>query len=854
MISTRLASYAATTPTPRLSHRTLSRLPRLSALNSEIRRRASPVLSSRSRGLQTSRAPKRPGAQADLAASSHDADQPPIAFGVTFAQATSQPILSDPNAAALRAHFDLPYSISGPSVYADPGPRRGLFLHEPLMSPCSLKRLTNRTLVHATAIVDRIVSAPFDSTGKELRLVIKNLDRLSDLICGVIDMCELVRNAHPDQSWKRESDQAYTVLCGFMNELNAKRELWESLVKATTHPHPEPLSSLELKVAHTFLADFERSGIHLPPVARANFVKHSDNLISLGRSFLSSAHSGPSPMPAIEIPRPESLLGGNLDAEFVHQLPRNGRQGPALVVPGSWEASMISHHARDGEARRLVYMGSMREDKDRVRVLEEMLTERAKLADVLGKESWAHIVLADKMAKTPHNVMGFLESLLKHNHLAAQTDVARLQGLKWTALTGNPSESSTRARHLAPLYAWDKEYYSRKYTSSLSPSGELPSIAPYFSVGTVMAGLSNIFSKLHGISFRPSSIAQGEVWHSSVRRLDVLDEKEGVIGYIYCDFFSRPSKPIGAAHYTVRCSRRVDDDDVDGDRMSPGWDKSYGGGLETRGEVLQGKEGRFQLPIVVLTTNFGSVAEGSPALLDWNELETLFHEMGHAIHSMIGRTEYHNVSGTRCPTDFVELPSILMEHFVSSPEVLSTFGRHYITGEALPIDLIESHLRLNQSLSALEVHGQISMALLDQKYHSLHHGKDSFDSTAIWNQLQTDVGVIDPVPGTAWQTQFGHLYGYGAMYYSYLFDRAIAGKVWSTLFTGPSPRGIFGDADAGGILNRDGGDVLKDRVLKWGGGKDPWEMVGDVIGGHEGEVVSRGDKRALELVGSWMLK
>ncbi|WVQ71585.1 hypothetical protein IAR50_001125 [Cryptococcus sp. DSM 104548] len=852
MISRRLSSHAAAIPGHRLFHKAPSRPPRHSVSKTEIKRRTSPVLSSRFiRGLKTSCAPKHPGVQADPSAHSHEAGASTIAFNASFAHTTSQATSSDPNTAALKAHFDLPYSISGPSIYADPGPRKGLFLHEPLISPHSLKRLTNRTLVHATAIVDRIVSAPYDPTGKELRLVIKNLDRLSDLLCGVIDMCEVVRNAHPDKAWKGESDQAFAVLCGFMHELNAKRELWESLVKATTHPHSDPLSPLELKAAYVFLADFERSGIHLAPAARAEFIKRSDSLLSLGRSFLSSAYAGPSPTPVIEIPRPESLIGGNLDAEFVRQLPRDGRDGPVLVVPGSWEASMISHHARDGETRRLVYMGSMREDKDRIRVLEEMLTERAKVADILSKESYAHIVLADKMAKTPQNVMRFLESLAKHNRPAAQADVARLQRLKWTALTGNHSNSGTRH---PPLYAWDKEYFSRQHTSSLLPSGELPSLAPYFSTGTVMAGLSNIFSKLHGISFRPSPVSPGEVWHSSVRRLDVLDEEEGVIGYIYCDFFSRPGKPSGAAHYTVRCSRRVDDDDVDGDRMSPGWDKAYGGGLETRGQVLQGKEGRYQLPIVVLTTDFGSVAKGSPALLEWDELETLFHEMGHAIHSMLGRTEYHNVSGTRCPTDFVELPSILMEHFVSSPQVLSTFARHYLTDEPLPIDLIDTHLRLNQSFSALDIHGQITMALLDQKYHSLHHGVDSFDSTAIWHQLQRDVGVIEPVPGTAWQTQFGHLYGYGATYYAYLFDRAIAGKIWSTLFTGPSPRGILGDADAGGILNRVGGQTLKDKVLKWGGGKDPWEMVGDVLGGHEGEVISRGDKEALELVGSWMLK
>jgi len=100
------------------------------------------------------------------------------------------------------------------------------------------------------------------------------------------------------------------------------------------------------------------------------------------------------------------------------------------------------------------------------------------------------------------------------------------------------------------------------------------------------------------------------------------------------------------------------------------------------------------------------------------------------------------------------------------------------------------------------------------------------------------------VEGTAWQTQFGHLYGYGATYYSYLFDRAIAGKVWATLFMdGPD-----------GALSREGGEVLKEKVLKWGGGRDPWEMVGDVVGGREGERIAKGDEKAMGIVGGWLLK
>ncbi|TXT07151.1 hypothetical protein VHUM_03321 [Vanrija humicola] len=731
----------------------------------------------------------------------------------------------------VRELFDTPYApgTAAPS---------GLFGYPVLTSPEALEPLTYRTLVHARAIVDRIARAQDDPTGRELRLVVKNLDRLSDLLCGVIDMCELVRNAHPSPEWVAAADETYEALCSYMNELNTSRGLFDALVATLAAPHDPPLSHAERQVALTFLRDFEKSGIDLAPDVRARFVELSDSLMTLGRRFLSAATTGPNPSPPIEIPDPERLLD-SLGPQFYNTLKRSWR-GAALVTPGSWEAQMIARYARDGEARRLVYVGNSRADPERVGVLEEMLAQRAELAGVLGKKNWAEVALVDKMAKTPENVQGFLESLAEHHRATALSDVAMLQAIKSASITGIEVSGDPEKTKLQPLYAWDRDIYTERYISSLAPASLEP-LAPFFSTGTVMRGLSRLFSRLYGISFRPAPVAPGEVWHPSVRRLDVVDESEGVIGVIYCDLFSREGKPAsGAAHYTVRCSRRVDDDDLRGDGLVDGWDASFGPGLETAGDAIPGREGRYQLPIVVLTTDFGSVERDRPALLGWHEVETLFHEMGHAMHSMIGRTEYHNVSGTRCATDFVELPSILMEHFVSSPEVLSLFAEHYATGAPLPMELLAAHRRLQQSLAALETHGQIVMAMLDQQYHSLAPG-GAVDSTAVHNALQNRVGVVPAVEGTAWQTQFGHLQGYGATYYSYLFDRAIAGKVFETLF-------------AADPLSRDGGDVLKTKLLKWGGGRDPWEMVGDVVGGEEGEAVAKGDERAMGLVGGWYIK
>lgn len=199
---------------------------------------------------------------------------------------------------------------------------------------------------------------------------------------------------------------------------------------------------------------------------------------------------------------------------------------------------------------------------------------------------------------------------------------------------------------------------------------------------------------------------------------------------------------------------------------------------------------------------------------------------------MIGRTEYQNVSGTRCATDFVEFPSILMEHFLNSSAVLSLFSQ----------DVAPSHLpngnHHHDPCRAIDTYTQILLAMLDQEYHSPAVCNPSFDSTSALSRLYDTRGLIPYVPGTSWQTQFGHLFGYGSTYYSYLFDRAIASRVWRKLFS-EDP------------LNRQTGERLKHKVLRFGGGHDPWRMVGSLLDSPELEV---GDAEAMAEVGRWRIE
>ena len=399
------------------------------------------------------------------------------------------------------------------------------------------------------------------------------------------------------------------------------------------------------------------------------------------------------------------------------------------------------------------------------------------------------------------------------------------------------------------VQAWDRDYYCR-------PEPPSPPVAlPPLTLGTVFMGLSRLFRALYGITLRLASVAPGEVWHSDVRKLEVVDEQAGVIGWIYADLFARAGKPNGAAHYTVRCSRRTDDDDAEGDLVgiqdtnileAVQLSDRFENGNRRR---ISGVDGVYQLPLVVLLCDFErpSVRRGA-TILQWHEVMTLWHEMGHAMHcelinyitviytenqaAMIGRTEYQNVSGTRCATDWVELPSILMEHFLSSPTVLSLFD---VDGK-LPAKQSGNHHE--DPCRSIETYSQILMSALDQVYHSPEALSPNFDSTAALAKLYEQRSRIPYVPGTSWQTQFGHLFGYGATYYSYLLDRAIASRIWKRLFaTDP--------------LNRTVGEKYKKEVLRYGGGKDPWAMVGSLL---ESPHLAIGNAEAMAEIGRWRIE
>jgi len=714
----------------------------------------------------------------------------------------------------------------------------GLFRNPYLTNPEGFEKYAAWTLSKCKRLVSRVENY---SKIEEYCGIVRDLDRLSDLLCRVIDLCEVVRSTHPDSRYQHAATKAYAMMFQLMNVLNTSPKLNQQLRVAMSKPEVTKTWSEEEKVVANMLArDFSKSAIDLPERDRKSFVNISDRISQIGSRFMDEM--GPA---RHNLEFPSSRLKG-MDPVVVRQLTRWGKVSmPTVGSP----ANLALRTVEDSEVRREIYNANRTASDNSISLLEDMLIGRAELAKISGFQSFSHMTLSDKMAKTPEAVNKFLKALYARNSPRSKAELAELLNLK---------RSDAKASNFPnEINAWDREYYTAKILSSMEYRARNDHLSAYFSIGTVMQGLSRLFRKLYGVAFVPSETQPGETWSPDVRRLDVIDEKDGLVAVIYCDLFQRAGKSPNPAHYTVRCSRRISSEEqrenigsldiANHEETTP---NTVNDGLSTGWRHTSDGAALYQLPTIALICDFAVSHEkhGSPirpALLSFQEVRTLFHEMGHAIHSILGRTELQNVSGTRCATDFAELPSVLMEHFACAPEVLGLYARHWETGAPLEPSLVHERIDIEKRMHGAEVEGQILMSLLDQAYHSpeIQQSNSLFDSTKIYHNIWNKYSLVPEPAGTTWQGFFGHLAGYGATYYAYLFDRVVAGKIWTDVF----------QKTKSGAVDEHAGRLFREEVLRWGGSRDGWKCIASLLKDGDG-VLAEGSDGALEIVGQWGLK
>lgn len=715
-----------------------------------------------------------------------------------------------------------------PNVF---GQTAGLFGNHYLKSPAGFEHFAQDTLRKCKKIVSKVLAA---STVEDYKSMPRDLDRLSDFLCRVIDLSDFVRVTHPDSRIQAAATKAHAMMFEYMNVLNTTTGLNEQLQRALADPRATASwSEEETIVARILLKDFANSAIDLPYERRQKFVALSNDINQLGFEFVDQMEPAKS-----HLVFDSSKMKG-MDPKVVQRLTSWGK----VIVPTVSTASHMALRTVEDEAtRKEIYIASRTASTQQIHRLEKLLVKRGELAQLSGYNSFAQMTLRDKMAKTPESVNQFLLALATENAGPMQQELAELLQLKQL-----DAQHSDRPQQ---IQAWDREYYLARLRSKMRSTSRRPDfLSAYFSLGTVMQGLSRLFSRLYGVRFVPNETLPGETWNDDVRRLDVIDEQEGHIAVVYCDLFERAGKSPNPAHFTLRCSREISDSEIaeaattppsTPTTSSPTPDQAANDGMATARRPPTNT--LYQLPTIALICDFPLPTHPHrPTLLTFHQVQTLFHEMGHAIHSILGRTSLQNVSGTRCATDFAELPSVLMEHFAASPDVLALFARHFESDAPLPPAMLADRLALDARGAAADTEAQLLLALLDQRLHSALPLAPRFDSTRVYQDVWKAHASIPEPGGTRWQGFFGHAVGYGATYYAYLFDRAIAGKVW---------REVFGGGDGGGAVDRGKGQRLREEVLRWGGAREGWRCVAGVLG-PEYAWMEEGGEEAMKEVGRW---
>ena len=457
---------------------------------------------------------------------------------------------------------------------------------------------------------------------------------------------------------------------------------------------------------------------------------------------------------------PESVIAG-----AATEAKANGMDGKWLFTLQASSRTPFLQYAQNRELRKKMYqaytnMGNNGDANDNKEVLKQILTLRLEKAKLMGFDNYAQYVLQNNMAKTPENVMSFLNELWKYSIKNAKTEAAELQKIMDKEGKGEKLE------------AWDWWYYAEKLRQEKYNLNE-DEIKPYFSQDDVRNGLFYVVNKLYGITL--TKIDSISVYNKDVETYIVNDADGSFLGVFYSDYMPRSSKRSGA------------------------WMSNF----------REQKEG--VRPIIYNVGSFTKPVGDVPSLLSIDEARTMFHEFGHALHGMLSQCKYYGVSGTSVARDFVELPSQIMEHWTVAPEVMKVYAKHYQTRETISDELIakiENQALFNSGFMTTEL---LAAAILDMEFHLLT-STEGLDVMAYEKQVMDKLGLISQIAPRYRATYFNHIIGgYAAGYYAYLWAERLDADAFSAF----EEKGLFDEATA---------TAFRKNILEKGGSDDPMKL------------------------------
>ena len=634
-------------------------------------------------------------------------------------------------------------------------------------TPDEIKIKTPEYITQAQEIINAIIAIPdaertYENTARPLDELIS----LSNLAIAQL-VYEALELLHPDENIRNAAHDAYITIKAFwVDHTMSNKALHNAFLSyASRQREYEGLSAQQRYFFNDMLDSFKREGLSLPDetLAQVNILRKElaalsadfDRNIAQDNRFITVTHDE---------------LDSVGDA-FIATLKKTD-DGLYILGVDYPTYFRVMENCSVAETRKKLYTAfSNRAYPINEEILKTIISKRDELAHLLGYLDYAHFDIDDQMAATPEKAQAFIDDMIQR--AAAKTEQ------EFATLTQNVPASVALTAD-GKIQPWDMVYLQNMYKKTHFNLDE-QKIAEYFPMQKTIDELLDIYRQFFSIDFQEEPA--GGLWHEDVKMVRVLKDNT-IIGTLLLDLYPRPNKYSHAAHTTI----------------VPGTYKP---------------DGTLIPDVSIVIANFTKATATQPSLLKRSEVETFFHEFGHALHAILGATQIASLSGTHTKTDFVELPSQMLEEWLIDKDILKKVSGHYITGEPLPDSLIDTIIELKNLTSGYFVTRQTYLASIALSYFG--EGKNK-DPQTIMQQLHTKIMKYTAFSSdNHFYASFGHLTGYGAKYYGYL---------WSKVFA----LDIFAKIKKSGLLNPEIGNKYIQEILSKGGAQNPNELLYNFLG------------------------
>jgi len=622
------------------------------------------------------------------------------------------------------------------------------------LDPTSFRAYADKEMKAAQEALDRLLAA------KGKRTVANTLEIYNEIMIHSDNAgyaSGLMESVHPDSVFRSTAETITQELDKFQTDLSLNKTVYDALAAVDAKGLDPETQFFRDKM----MKNFRRSGVDRDDATRTRISALNEKLTLLSQEFARNIRND---RRTFTVDSAEDLKGVPEDFLKSHPAGPDGKITLSIETP---DYIPVMRYAQNGKVRERMRMERMiRAYPTNMAVLDSLLLVRHELATTLGYPNWAAYITEDKMIGSAENVAAFLD---------------RLSGLAVNAARDEYQIYLARKREDVPnataVEQWESAYYGQLIRKR-DYDFDAQAARPYFAFKNVKKGLMDTMARIFSVRFE--RVADAQVWHPSVEAYDIYEGKK-LLGRFFLDLHPREGKYDHAAQFGIR----------------------------------KGVRG-VQLPEAALVCNFPGDKEGDPGLMEHGDVETFFHEFGHLLHSMFGGNgRWEPVAGTSVERDFVEAPSQILEEWAWDPKVLSTFAKHYQTGETIPADLVAKMRRADTFGRAIEVAYQLFFANVSLNIYN----KDPKDvnTDAVVAKYEREMVPFPATEGTHMQASFGHLDGYSAIYYTYQWSLVIA-------------KDLFSKFDRNDLLDSKVGTRYRKIVLAPGGARPAAEVVRSFLG------------------------